>query len=390
MKLRKTMKHGRERWLLDAGIVDGKRRRLFFSSKLAAEKKMALIKSERDQIGRHWSELSVHERWTAAKILAEIKAHGLTLSQVWNAYQAGDGLRTGTVPKPLRDAIQEIIQAKEFANCRPLYVTELNRYLTRFAKGRETMDVSTFRADHIEQWFAKRNDSPHTRATGISRLSAFFDFCWRKKWMAENPCLRLEKVHLEYGIPQILSAQDCEALLRAAEQHDRELLPRLVLMLFAGVRREEVSRLSWTNIDLTRGLLCIDAAASKVRYRRLVPLHPTCVAWLKLGGDLPCVVNLRRRFDQIRLKAGITNWPRDVLRHTAASHLVALHGTAKSADMLGHSESILHRHYRELVQPEETAKFWSIRPMLAEIASTQHTQQQPSELAACVSNVAVV
>jgi len=296
--------------------------------------------------------------------LAEVHRAGLTLRAVWDGYRAGTRAETAPGLKKLGEAIKEVIEAKRLANRRPCYVAELSRYLSCFAKGRESMEVGVFTSEHIEKWFVSRKDSPHTRATGINRLSALFDFCWRKKWIADNPCLRMEKVHLEYGVPKIFPVQECEALLRAAEEQDRELIPRLVLMLFAGVRREEVSRLSWADVDLDRGFLKIDAAASKVRHRRLVLLHPTAIAWLKLGGELPCNSNLRRRLDSVRKAAALTAWPHDVLRHTAASHLVVLHGTTKTADMLGHSESILHRHYRELVKPTDNERFWLLLPKL--------------------------
>jgi site-specific recombinase XerD len=184
-------------------------------------------------------------------------------------------------------------------------------------------------------------------------VSTFFDFRWRKKWIPENPCLRIKRVHIDYGVPEILPLAQCESLLRTAELRDRELIPRLVLMLFAGVRRDEVSRLSRDAIDFDRALITIDAAASKVRIRRITQLNSTALPWLRRGGQLPCGLNLRRHIRRLRLTAGITKWPHDVLRHTAASHLVVLDGTAQTAHMLGHSAGILHRHYRQLVRPED-------------------------------------
>jgi hypothetical protein len=54
--------------------------------------------------------------------------------------------------------------------------------------------------------------------------------------------------------------------------------------------------------------------------------------------------------------------PRDVLRHTAASHLLVPHGARAAVDMPGHSEMILFRQYRELVRPEKDKAFWEIIP----------------------------
>ena len=123
-----------------------------------------------------------------------------------------------------------------------------------------------------------------------------------------------------------------------------------------------MSRLSWNDLDLDAGTLMISAAASKVRHRRIVHLQPACAAWLRKGGDLSGLKNLRRRPEAIRGAADIKAWPHDVLRHAAASHLVPLVGTGKAVEMLGNSESILHRHYRDLVKPQDNARFWSILP----------------------------
>jgi hypothetical protein len=115
----------------------------------------------------------------------------------------------------------------------------------------------------------------------------------------------------------------------------------------------EITRLSLEKIDLDRKLLTIDAAASKVRHRRLVNLHPTCVAWLNLGGQLRVETNRRRRMDALKEAARIEEWPHDVLRHTAASHLVALHGARTAAEMLGNSETMLFKHYRSWCVPRK-------------------------------------
>jgi len=77
---------------------------------------------------------------------------------------------------------------------------------------------------------------------------------------------------------------------------------------------------------------------------------------------LPVKTNRRRRIDALKGTADLSEWPHDVLRHTAASHLVALHGARTAAEMLGHSETMLFKHYRELVRPEQTKRFWQNLP----------------------------
>lgn len=361
MKIRKTKRNGKVVWEFDTGLIEGKRRRLFFRTEKAARLKQAELKSDFESAGHRWFNLSSAAKAKAMHIFDQLEAKGVTLEQVWTAFQTGklDHAKAG---KQLGEAIEEVLTAKKAANRRPTYLAELQRYLGVFAKGREAMDVGEFGVIELEGWFTGRKESPAARAGNIGKLSALFDHCWRRGYIPANPCLRLEKPHVEIGVPKIFSVEQCERLMQTAWKTDKELIPELALGLFAGVRPNEIARLSFDKIDLDRHLLTIDAAASKVRNRRIVALHPTCVAWLKLGGPLPVQLNHRRRMNALKEAAGIESWPHDVLRHTAASHLVALHGAKTAAEMLGHSETMLFKHYRELVRPDDSKRFWNNLP----------------------------
>ena len=54
--------------------------------------------------------------------------------------------------------------------------------------------------------------------------------------------------------------------------------------------------------------------------------------------------------------------PRNALRHTAAIALCVLLGRSKAADILGHSESMLVKHYRRALTEEEAAELVGITP----------------------------
>jgi hypothetical protein len=54
-------------------------------------------------------------------------------------------------------------------------------------------------------------------------------------------------------------------------------------------------------------------------------------------------------------------WPTDLLRHTAASYLLALHKDAgKVANMLGNSPQILLSHYHDPVTEADCKAFWQL------------------------------
>lgn len=266
----------------------------------------------------------------------------------------------------LGTVIAECIDAKRFANLRPVYVLELERYLGKFRLDFRDRAITSLRAKEIEAWLNKPEWGAGTRATGINRLSALFSFALRKGYVDSNPIDRIERVRLEYRPPRILSPDDAEKLLAMALLYVPDMLGHVILGLFAGIRPGELSKLTYADVDMVRGIVRIDAATSKVRRRRFVELEPKAIHWLKLhviceGAVTPC--QKRRKLRRLAAAMGWDCWPKDVLRHTCASFMMAKYRDAGLvADKLGNSPSILLRHYRELVSAEAAAAFWAIRP----------------------------
>ena len=70
--------------------------------------------------------------------------------------------------------------------------------------------------------------------------------------------------------------------LRAMLDHTRPMLtPWLVIAAFAGLRSAEILRLDWSDVNLDRKLITVDATKAKTAARRVVPLCDAAVAWLK-------------------------------------------------------------------------------------------------------------
>lgn len=79
-----------------------------------------------------------------------------------------------------------------------------------------------------------------------------------------------------------------------------------------------------------------------------------------------CPPNWWVRFDKARELAGLAGdaWPENGLRHSFASyHAAHFQDAGKLASEMGHTTpGIVFQHYRELVEPEKAARYWSIRP----------------------------
>jgi integrase/recombinase XerD len=343
---------------LDLGKRDGKRRRRYFSARKAAEAALR----EADAVGRRWAFLEPERRADVVAILDEIEAAGLTLKAVWDDFRSGFNA-TACVSKSLGDAITELVKAKTGANRRPSYVASLEQYLRRWAKGKEAMSIASVKLDDIEV-FLNALPSHSSRATGINRLSTLFSFAVRRGWRSDNPCERIERPHIDYGIPAILTVGEAAKVLTHARRRMPRFLPWLVLAMFGGLRPEEIDRLSWDAVDLERGIVTIGAQAAKVRARRIVHLKPVAVEWLRLGGDMPLPhVTRRRCLRKWREILGWRAWRKDVLRHSAASYWLAVEPDAPRIAMeLGNSPAVLFKHYREVVTDEEAKKYWALFP----------------------------
>lgn len=264
--------------------------------------------------------------------------------------------------KRLDAVIEECITAKRFSNLRPVYVHELRRFLTRFKESLGNPYISDITPAKIQGWLAKPQWSDGTRATGLNRLSSLFSFAFRRGYIPFNPVDRIDRIRLERKPPQILTPAEAILLLASTKRVAPTMWPNIVLGLFAGIRPAELDRLQSQDVDTARAIVRIDTATSKVRCRRIVELQPRAV--LLLDGCLPAgpitPKQKKRKMRRIAKAMGWTFWPKDILRHTAASFLMAKHRNADLvADMLGNSPGILLRHYRELVSAEDCTAFWS-------------------------------
>ncbi len=362
MRLRKANINGQDGWCVDYGIKDGKRRREYFLLKQDADKAFKQGEKDAAELGRRWANLQPHERLGVAEILAEIRTAGLTLREVWDGYRNGAQVST-TGRQTLRQAIDLLIEAKIKGNKRTNYITNLRIYLDAWARGQEERSLASITLDEIENYVNEKK-SVGSRLTTINRISTLFSFAVRRGWIVANPCKRIERPTPEDKMPTILNDDETLKLLAYVKNEMPKMAAWTALALFAGLRPEEADKITWDKINLTAGTVLVTPDITKVRNARTVHLEPVAVAWLKLGGDLPLNQGVRRRANSnLRDHMGWKEWPKDVLRHTCASHWIALKKSYGAVAIeMGNSESILRKHYRAEVAQAECKTFWALTP----------------------------
>ena len=327
---------------------------------------MREISADSRALGEWWIALPAHARAELAGIAQEAAAAGVSLRAVWDAYRAGRAPETARPRVLLGGAVSECIRAKKEAGRSSSYVAALSGELARFARGAESLPLSQITPDLCAEHAAAAGAAAHTRATALSRLSTFCAYCVRKGWMEGNPVERLERVTVAPRAPRILSAQEAGSMLETVAQECPAAAPWFVLGLFAGLRPSECDRITWEAVDLTRGIVTVDAAASQVRRRRVVTLSTQAAAWVTWArtGSLPLPVSTRRRaLRAVRDALHWDAWPADVLRHSAASYAIAEKKDAgRVAHELGNSPGILLRHYVELISPDSLREWAALLP----------------------------
>lgn len=136
-------------------------------------------------------------------------------------------------------------------------------------------------------------------------------------------------------------------------------------MLYAGVRPEEVSRLSWDDVDWDDKVLYIDARHAKTGGGRHVPLLPPLIKILsqvKNTGAI-CPPAWSKRWRSLRKSAGFDTWIPDVLRHSFASyHAKMFHDLPQLQLAMGHRDCqlLLTRYINLRGLSKKSAKlFWN-------------------------------
>ena len=353
----------------------GKRHTRYFVTRkdacvFADEKRIELLNE-----GRKHGELTDGERRAviAARELNEsLVAEGIgsfTLVDAVEHYAAY--LKSLKRSTSVQRAAEELIEIREAEGKSPVHIADLKHRLLRFARANQGRLAASITTGEVASWLLGLKCGPQSRVNYRRAIHNLFAFCVGRGYAASNPVAGAVRIKVPAKPIGILKVTEARNLLLACTSSGSGLaiLPAVALGLFAGLRREEIARLDWREVDFERLHIEVAAFKTKSAQRRLVTISPNLAEWLKpyrqLAGPVrPALITYRRSFAEATATAGIAHWPHNALRHSFASYHLALHkDAAKTALELGHTESAtLFRHYRELVHSTEADAFWAIFP----------------------------
>jgi integrase len=366
LKLRKTLVNGEPYWQLTIPKPDGGRIRKTFKSRGTARQELYKTRTEMANYGGAYLSMSASLRAQALEAAKLLEPYNVTILDTVHAYIAqAEALKKSY---PLADAIDHFLAGVAFDGRSASYRADLQSRLGRFQRDFRDRQLlcAQITTNDLDSWLRSLAVGPASRNAYRKRLATFFAYAMSRSWCSTNPASRCARAKELATTPGILSVDQQRRLLEVATP---ETLPYWAIGGFAGLRSAELERLEWRDLHWQSRLIEIGAAKAKSASKRFVKMEPVLLAWLApyrgmAEGFVAPQDHWEGRKMADRQAAGIEQWPPNALRHSYASyHLAHFSDAARLSLELGHTSAhLIFKHYRELVLPEEAARYWNLYP----------------------------
>lgn len=344
---------------------DGKRKKTFFKNRADAEKFILEQQKDPTPVGillEHKNQfLFCYER------LQEV---GATLNEATEFFLKHGASRPNVT---IDQAIAEFTVEKERVGRRQVYIDSFPIMYGSFAKalGAEML-VKNVTSKQIENYVyvTKKETGPVTKRGILSSLSVFFNYCIKKSYISFNPTEKVERPTKFDKKPSIISPEDFKRLLdKCYKRKWYDRIAVFVLIGYCGIRVEEASKLCWRDINLKKKSVTVPHEIAKKHRFRIIPIPLNAVKWFEairderqtgriIGDNWKTLLRSTVRFCRIR-------YEKNCIRHSYCSYSLA--NGVPIADLIswmGHAgnPSVIHEHYKNLVDSEDANKWFAIIP----------------------------
>lgn len=286
--------------------------------------------------------------------------------------------------KTVSEVFSELISAKTADGASAVYLKDLNFRIGKFAADFQCQ-IGEVTPAQINEWLRSRECAARGRNNYRLAISTLFKFAAASGYLPSDHIdfTKVPKAKERHAEIEIFNASEIVKLINAARLDPENLsngvnrryatgpglLPFLVLGAFAGLRTAEIERQKWEDINLERGFIRVTGAKGNTAQKRLVPISENLKAWLlTCSKSSGLVCDIARTSDAIRRLSDRAEvaWKHNALRHSFISYRVAQTQDVPRVSLeAGNSPKMIHRHYRELVTPEEATAWFSIAPGIA-------------------------
>ncbi len=269
-----------------------------------------------------------------------------------------------------REAVEKSLQMRAGRRVRTL--AEVRQCCRRLLRGHPEladMPVRRITTDFCRDIITECFHTPTTRRKARRLLHAIFSFSLRRGWCATNPITAIDVPQVRERQVDVLSMKQIRCLLTTVRKPEYlACAPAVGLMLWAGIRPTELTRLRWSDVHVEDRVITIEACHAKTGGARLVTLRPVLIRWLRETAPyrLPNAHIVprawARKWRELRLAAGFEAWHPDALRHTFASYHLKHFGDYKMLQVdMGHADAeLLRTRYLGMrgITKEGADEFW--------------------------------
>jgi site-specific recombinase XerC len=281
------------KWVLNVWHPDGKRERRFFATKDEAIAEQTAKEVEAENFGLRALQIDDRLRLEALDAKEKLAPYGVSLTAVVAEFIRRRGSATVTVDQ----VAEKFLASRSKLERSEKHLDSLRRLFNRFGKSFPIERLADLTSDQIESWLHNLGLGPVTVNTYRSLLNSLFEFGVRKNLCPENPVKAVERMTVKAEEVGILTSAQLWNLLEISRDDVRATI---ALGAFAGIRPEEIARLTWAEVSLEKGHVTITAAKSKTAQHRYVKILPCLEAWLRplIGSGSIQGDNFRRRYER--------------------------------------------------------------------------------------------
>ena len=173
-------------------------------------------------------------------------------------------LRRSLAPVALGDAYTDFLLSRQAMNCTSSTLAFYKNTAGKFCwwlAAHSVQDPQEVSSWHVRRYLAqlvemgRKDTTVHDHARAIKTMLRFWHAEGYKSELVVFPMPRLEKKRLP-----VLTVDQVQTILKACNLRDRAIV---LLMVDSGLRRAEVSRLNWPDVDMQTGLVRVRMGKGK-------------------------------------------------------------------------------------------------------------------------------
>lgn len=368
---KKTHASGNVGYRVDMGFIGGRRVFKSFPSLESAErfqKRCLTAEARKKPVDlRDLNDVVRHEVLAA---LAKLREHNASITQAVDFYLKH--ARPAKANATVGEVMEQFKSVKLKSGRSGKYIeTAWTSFFVPFRDHFKDCEIGDITSDACEKYFYRSKTwSTTTLRSHLRHVSVLFNFAIERGYAGINPIDAVEKPKKPAGTSRkrVVSVENVIKLLRYAYDNDyKQECAALVLILFCGVRVDEVARLTWDDIKLDedKPVVALGEDQTKTGKTRFNPISQNALKWLRLlrGKGKITPANYEGRMRYLREKADAGFKQNSARICFASYHLARYEDAPKTAFLLGHDNpTLLYSTYRALVTKEAAIQYWKITP----------------------------